>query len=459
MNGLIRNMAEFRDVGAGKYAPVYEEVNAEALIRMIARRVDATDPDRQVRCQVDWSSETGRIVTDANALEKIVSGILSFLHARASEESVILVSEVVEDSKDLALSVCGECPSVRDGDLLHIFDRYGLPDSIVESPVQDPAFFEGLALVRNYVTALQGRITAGREASGQVAFRLQIPLGEPEWVRKVERVGEDPAPTGDLGLLKEKKPVLLVLVPDEDVRELVKDILSDEFILLEAVDKASAIAGLQNVRPGLILVDAQPDSRGDIRSFVQEIKANEITKYIPMVALSFVSDKDAADAVELDQIMDATLQKPFQPNALKSLVRRILRSRSDLKDFYKSSLSEVEMFAGRPANAEDRAFMLSLLKLIADHLSDAELGPAFLAEQLCMTNITLYRRIKDVFQTTPVNLIRMIRLRQAERLIRTTDLTISEVMFHSGFNNRSYFNKKFIEEFGMPPKQYRSRHP
>ena len=51
----------------------------------------------------------------------------------------------------------------------------------------------------------------------------------------------------------------------------------------------------------------------------------------------------------------------------------------------------------------------------------------------------------------------IVKLNYAAVLLKTTDLYVSEILYRCGFNNESYFYKKFREYFGEPPTEYRNR--
>ena len=85
------------------------------------------------------------------------------------------------------------------------------------------------------------------------------------------------------------------------------------------------------------------------------------------------------------------------------------------------------------------------------------MSTADIASHLCVSEMTLYRKVKSVMDKTPGELVRMVRLKYAANLLRTSSLTVQEVMFDSGFNNKSWFYRKFTEMYGMSPKEYRER--
>ena len=74
-----------------------------------------------------------------------------------------------------------------------------------------------------------------------------------------------------------------------------------------------------------------------------------------------------------------------------------------------------------------------------------------------MSKASLYRRFKETLDKTPGEFIRSIRLEHAAKLLRTTQLTVSEIMFRCGFSNKSYFYREFLKQYGYSPKDYRNR--
>lgn len=74
-----------------------------------------------------------------------------------------------------------------------------------------------------------------------------------------------------------------------------------------------------------------------------------------------------------------------------------------------------------------------------------------------MSKATLYRKFKEIMDKTPSEFIRSIRLEHAAKLLRTTRLTVSEIMFKCGFSNKSYFYREFFKQYGGSPKEYRSQ--
>ena len=74
-----------------------------------------------------------------------------------------------------------------------------------------------------------------------------------------------------------------------------------------------------------------------------------------------------------------------------------------------------------------------------------------------MDNISrsgLFAKVKAITDTTPNEMIQIVRLRKAARLLKTKQYRVSEVAYQVGFNNPSYFSKCFQKQFGVKPGEY-----
>ena len=73
---------------------------------------------------------------------------------------------------------------------------------------------------------------------------------------------------------------------------------------------------------------------------------------------------------------------------------------------------------------------------------------------MCMSRSSLHRKIKEVSDMTPIDFIRLIRLKKAAELIREKGYRTNEVCEMVGINSPSYFIKLFQKQFGMTPKEF-----
>lgn len=120
----------------------------------------------------------------------------------------------------------------------------------------------------------------------------------------------------------------------------------------------------------------------------------------------------------------------------------------------KKQLESLPVLKPIEAESQDEKFLSNIIRLIEDHLSDADLNVNALCELSGISNKQIYRKIKQLTGMSPVEYIKSIRMKKAAMLLQQKKFTVAEVMYMVGFSNHSYFSKCFQAEFGKTPRQY-----
>ena len=108
------------------------------------------------------------------------------------------------------------------------------------------------------------------------------------------------------------------------------------------------------------------------------------------------------------------------------------------------------------AEGTDARFLERLRSLVQEQMTDSDFNVEVLATQMGVSRVQLYRKVKTLTGRTPVDIIRLSRLNRSKVLLQTSDLTVSEIAYQTGFSSPSYFTKCFKEEFGQLPGDCRS---
>lgn len=98
--------------------------------------------------------------------------------------------------------------------------------------------------------------------------------------------------------------------------------------------------------------------------------------------------------------------------------------------------------------------MAFVLKYIREHFKE-EISVDTLANKACMSSSHFYKTFKNTLGETPMEYLNGERLKQAKKMIRSTNHKLSEIAFSCGFNSSSYFNTQFKKHEGMTPSQFR----
>ncbi len=256
----------------------------------------------------------------------------------------------------------------------------------------------------------------------------------------------------------EDAPTVLIVDDNADIRTYLRSILQGQYRLLEAEDGQRGLELAREQVPDLIVSDVMMPVMNGLE-FCQQVKRDGISSHIPVILLT-------ARALEKHQIegyesgADAYITKPFSPELLLARIDNLLQSRHQLKDLWgMKPATESVAEAATPTEAivvaattpiED-AFISQFKKIVEERLSDSNLSVEDLAADMGLSRVQLYRKVKALTGSTPIDLLRKARLAQARRLLQESTLSVSEIAYQVGFASPSYFTKCYKDEFGIVP--------
>jgi len=190
--------------------------------------------------------------------------------------------------------------------------------------------------------------------------------------------------------------------------------------------------------------------------FIRIMKEQELTRHIPIVLLS--SKSSVESQIEgLETGADAYVSKPFHPRHLEATIESLLHRNKAILDYSESTYAALEPYEGKLVHKEDKELMLRITGIIHQQMDNESLTLDFIAGQTALSKMQLYRKVKELIGQTPTDYIRSIRLKQAEKLLKTTNKTVQEIMYLCGFNNKAYFYREFSKKYHLTPKEYRTR--
>ena len=96
-------------------------------------------------------------------------------------------------------------------------------------------------------------------------------------------------------------------------------------------------------------------------------------------------------------------------------------------------------------------FLKQLHDIIQANLSNCDFSVEDIGQEIGLSRVQLYRKVKAMTGASVVELLRKARLAKAKRLLESRSKSVSEVAYEVGFSTPSYFSKCFKEEFGMLP--------
>lgn len=459
MMRLIKELMDFRKVDTGNYPLTYSKFDMAAMTRTVSEGYSGQGESSGISMDLDIPEEPVWIVSDYGAVEKILHNLVSNAYKYTPEQGSIKVALKPLQDSGIQLSVTNSGNGIKPEDLPKVFDRFVVLENL-ESEAREGRIERngiGLALVSSLVNTLGGKVTVASERKKYTEFTVTLPSADEKMVEV-----EDPALNPELYDLMEAdegyhtapRDMTIIVVDDEKaIRDLVADILSDRYKVLQASDGKEAVELISHGLPDLVITDiAMPGMNGI--ELCRYLKENEITRNIPIVFLSFMSDiQNEISSFETGG--EAFIPKPFYPRHLNAVVGKILSGREALKTYYSSAISNSDLLNEKVVKKGERDFIMKVTSLIETDLSNEEISPAFLAGEMNISKAQLYRKLKELVDMSPVEFVRSIRLEKAAHMLKTTSLTAQEIMYSVGFNNKSYFYREFGKKYGMSPKEYR----
>lgn len=457
MQKLISELMTFTKVKPGEMQFKPEEINIKDLVTDATGNYTDILQENRIEFKVDIH-QTDTLLSDRNALEKIIFNLLSnaFKYTAKGGYIHLEVTQDIHRNNALNLAISNSGKGLTEQQMAEIFNKY----KIFDRPNQGNSVSNGIGLnlTKNLTEALGGQIEVHSELGKQVEFTVFIPpLPTPadDMVAQTDTPEEQEREEFKEKELKPRQDTVVLIVEDENnIRELLKDILSD-YIIQEAKDGVEALEHIERNHPDVIITDVIMP-RMDGFSLIDHLKADTKTNYIPIITVS------AKVAIE-DQInaynhgADAYITKPFHPKHVISAIENLLARQAQLKDYFNSSLSSIKVKDGITLYPEDEKLIKEVTTFINDNIDNEKLSPEAISSFIGVSKATLYRKFKELLDKTPSEFIRNIRLEHAAKLLRATKMTVSEIMFQSGFSNKSYFYREFQKQYQQSPTDYRNQ--
>ena len=102
-------------------------------------------------------------------------------------------------------------------------------------------------------------------------------------------------------------------------------------------------------------------------------------------------------------------------------------------------------------------FLQSVQEIVEKHIGDSAFTVEEFARQLGMSRTGLYKQMKEITGQSANVFIRDKRLEKAKELLLNSEMSVSEVIYATGFESRAYFNKCFRKKYGYTPSGFRQK--
>jgi signal transduction histidine kinase/ligand-binding sensor domain-containing protein/DNA-binding response OmpR family regulator len=370
---------------------------------------------------------------------------------------------------------------ISEDELPKLFDRFYQTDSS-QTKVHEGSGI-GLALTKELVELHHGNIQVKSTIGEGSTFTIEFPLGK-EHLNNDEMVVEEEADSSvilntannltrvnlDNAALdssrqkvgqalpdsnqtsqnddeeKEEKTIILIVEDNTDVRNYIKDSLTNNYQIEEASNGEQGIKKSEQIIPDLIISDIMmPEMDGN--ELTRRIKNDERTSHIPVILLTAKSQQESK--IEgLETGADDYITKPFDTKELQVRIKNLITIRKRLYEKYSRG---DYVWKKKKISSLDERFMNKVTEVIENHISEEDFNIEQFSKEIGMSRVQLYRKLKALSGKSASHYIRSVRLFKARKMLQENQSNISEIAYSVGFSTPQYFTKCFKEEFGYLP--------
>ena len=453
---LVSEILDFRKVQNGKMELRLSDFNLAESMKQWIKLFSASAQKKHITISMD-APDTIMLRADQDKIERICYNLLSNALKYTSEGGEISLMAKEEGGR-VMISVADNGCGISSDELPYIFDRF------YQAKNAGRGTGIGLAIVKAFTELHHGEVSATSIEGKGSTFTIHIPVRQKGEVtnqptEKIEQlVGpssaeEVPNQARHIDELiqpyQTDKPEVLIIDDNIDIRTYLRSVLSEKYNVSEAADGKVGLELARKIVPDIVLSDIMMPVMDGL-AFCQQLKTDKAISHIPVILLTARSlDEQRAEGYEHGA--DAYLSKPFSLRLLLSRIDNLIESRKKLNQTWSKGVEDDEI--GNISNEIDKSFLKQLRKIIQENLANSDLSVEQIGDEIGLSRVQLYRKVKALTGYSPVEILRKARLTRARHLLQTTERTVSEVAYAVGFSTPSYFSKCYKDEFGENPKK------
>ena len=455
---LVSEILDFRKVQNGKMELRLSDFNLTENMKQWIMLFSASAQKKHITISME-APDTILLRADQDKIERICYNLLSNALKYTSEGGKISL-QAIKKYERVIISVTDSGCGISNNELPYIFDRF------YQAKNAGRGTGIGLAIVKAFTELHHGVVSATSVEGKGSTFSINIPVRQEGAVskqptEKVEQlvepsaIKEIPNQTRHIDELVQPhqtdKPEVLIIDDNIDIRTYLRSVLSEKYNVSEASDGKVGLELARKIVPDIVLSDIMMPVMDGLE-FCQQLKTDKAISHIPVILLTARSlDEQRAEGYEHGA--DAYISKPFSLRLLLSRIDNLIESRKKLNQTWSKGVEDDEI--GNLSNEIDKSFLKQLRKIIQENLSNSDLSVEQIGDEIGLSRVQLYRKVKALTGYSPVEMLRKARLMRARHLLQTTDKSVSEVAYAVGFSTPSYFSKCYKEEFDLQPAQER----
>jgi signal transduction histidine kinase/AraC-like DNA-binding protein len=465
---LVNQLMDFRKIEFNKMKLKVGETDLVAFTHEIVNSFSGLAKNKNIYLEFLTTEPALFVWFDESMMEKVIFNVVSNAFKFTKEDGNITVSVSKKD----------ECAIIKIED-----NGIGMSKEVIDHAFEP--FFQGeyenyrgtglgLALSKQLMELHHGSISVKSEMKRGSLFEISFPVGNSHFEKcefatdsnnKEYTTSEDSRlytsdlsninilPNNSFDSVSPKYLTLLIIEDNNEMRKYLCAKLSEAYTIVEAENGQQALQKAFESVPDLILCDIVIPGKNGLE--LTEIFKNDIrTSHIPVILLT-AKDQDNQKIEGMETQADAYITKPFNLLFLMRTIKSLLENREKIKHHYSGDVFSEEKL--QISKKQDRKFIIEFTSIIESNIGNEKFGVSNICNELGISRVQLYRKIKAILNCNVSDYIITARLKKAKYYLQYEDLTISEIAFKAGFSSAAYFSTVFKSKFGLTPSAFKEK--
>lgn len=455
---LVNQLLDLSKLEFGKMRLHIQHDNIQDFLATLAASFESLAESRRINFSTEINIHNPLAWFDKDKLEKIVNNLLfNAFKYTPPQGFVTLHFTIPEQRSDLIIKVSDTGSGIPKEDLPHIFSPFHQSRNFTLEGLGSGL---GLSIVHELLKLHNGKIEVNSIENQGTTILVTLPIDQEQLTDAIILNQKDFIPSqGTLTEMpdypdKETEDVyeesVLVIEDNSDLRHFISSIFQNHYKVYQAENGEQGLHLAIVKTPDIIISDVMMPKKNGVE-LVSKLKKDERTSHIPIILLTAKSDLESKlEGLEVGA--DDYISKPFSVEELKIRVTNLIEQRKIIIAKFGNNISEESKTPTEPSI--DEKFVQKAKLIIENHLSDSSFGVETMAHEMNLSRTQLFRKLKAVIGLSPNELINDVRLQKAAELIRAKADTLSQISYMVGFNDPSYFAKRFRKKFGKSPSEY-----
>ena len=435
LNDLVTELLDFRRLDEGVEKINLKHGDIVNFVRQTAQGFSYYATSKQIKMILKLPPSTIEINFDENKMRRIITNLLSNAFKYNIDNGSVTIGLSVE-AQQIVLSVADTGIGINDKH--RIFDRF-----VQETHGQEQVGSGlGLHIVKQYVDMLGGSITVADNVPKVSIFTVKLPIDVTVSANIEEQPNtEDNTHTVDISTDNDiqKKPTILVVEDNLDARQFLQRNLDDEYNVIVAANGKEGLQLLKRTdQVNLIISDVM-------------MPVMDGMELLRKVILLTAKSGEENIVYGLKEGVAEYITKPFSLAVLRLRIKKILEWTQNVHSKVTTDIdikpSEITV------SSLDEELVNRVIESIEANMQNIDYSVVQLSSDVNMTRGHLYKKLMAITGKSPLEFIRIIKIKRGKSLIDQGRTNISEVSDMVGLSPKQ-FTYYFKHIYGETPSDY-----